>query len=118
MCDAEWEKALAQVRAERGEAIDGFEHARDVFKQAAGSERSRHKSQFCSVLYRSTRCALAWLGPCSMELPSLLTWESLMNTFENSRVKWPYVTHLIDRRAVSGLLPPAFHHSHTRSNTP
>src|SRR5262245_60547377 len=31
---------------------------------------------------------------------------SEMDTFGNVRIKWPYVTHLIHRRAVSRLLPP------------
>lgn len=29
-----------------------------------------------------------------------------MESFENARIKWPYVTHLLDRRRVVGLLPP------------
>ena len=29
-----------------------------------------------------------------------------MDTFENARIKWPYVTHLMDRRLVSSVLPP------------
>lgn len=28
-----------------------------------------------------------------------------METFENSRIKWPYGTHLVDRSLVTGLLP-------------
>jgi hypothetical protein len=29
-----------------------------------------------------------------------------METFENTRIKWPYVTHMVDREQVAGLLPP------------
>ena len=28
-----------------------------------------------------------------------------MDSFQNSRVKWPYATHLVDRSRVHGLLP-------------
>lgn len=28
-----------------------------------------------------------------------------METYENARIKWPYATHLVDRRQVTGLLP-------------
>ncbi len=29
-----------------------------------------------------------------------------MDSFQGARIKWPYVTHSIDRRRVAGLLPP------------
>jgi hypothetical protein len=29
-----------------------------------------------------------------------------MDTFRNARIKWPYVTHLVDHRMVAGVLPP------------
>ena len=29
-----------------------------------------------------------------------------MEIFDNARIKWPYVTHLVDRSLVTGVLPP------------